>query len=144
MEAAAAARQANCAVDGVKGASLLTPYMDLVVHVCMHAVLEGVVPMLMNCWFASSHHREPQYLGHAADAIDVQLIKQRPPLEFSCPPRSIRKHLNYWKASELWNWLLYYSLPILLTHLPSLFWHHYAWLVCGILSSCGTSWLWPR
>lgn len=135
MEAATAAQQGNCIVEGVKGISPLAPYMDLVLSVpvdYMHAVLEGVVRMLMNSWFVSTHHREPQYLGLATGRIDAQLLRQRPPLEFSRPPRSIRKHLSYWKASELRNWLLYYSLPILLNHLPSLFWHHYALLVCAI------------
>ena len=88
--------------------------------------------MLMKRWFHSSNHREPQYIGRVTSAIDAQLMKQRPPSEFSRPPRSIAKHLNYWKASELRNWLLYYSLPLLLHHLPPIFWHHYALLVCAM------------
>lgn len=59
-------------------------------------------------------------------------MKQRPPSELSRPPRSIAKHVKYWKASELRNWLLYYSLPLLLPYLPSLYLHHYAFLVCAV------------
>lgn len=135
MNAAGVAEQENRAVEGVKAVSPLAPYIDLVLSVpidYMHAVLEGVVRMLLSSWFVSTHHREPQYLGHAAHRIDTQLLKQQPPLEFSRAPRSIRKHLKYWKASELRNWLLYYSLPILLPHLPALYWHHYALLVCAM------------
>ena len=59
-------------------------------------------------------------------------MKQKPPAEFTRAPRSIQKHLKYWKASEIKYWLLYYSLPLLLGKLPSLFWHHYALLVCSL------------
>ena len=88
--------------------------------------------MFMNHWFTSSYHREPQYIGRATDSIDEQFLKQHPPLEFSRPPRSIQKHLSYWKASELRNWLLYFSLPLLVNHLPPLYWHHCALLVCTV------------
>ena len=64
--------------------------------------------------------------------IDSELLKQKPPHEFSRPPRSISKHLSYWKVSELRTWLLYYSLPLLIDYLLSLFWHHYALLVCAM------------
>ena len=135
VAAARAAQRCNSAVEGVKGISPLAPYMDLVISIpidYMHAVLEGVVRMLLKKWFLSANHREPYYLGRAADAIDDQLMKQHPPHEFSRPPRSIQKHMNYWKASELRSWLLYYSLPLLLNHLPPLYWHHYALLMCAI------------
>lgn len=131
INAATVAQQDNHIVEGVKAKSPLAPYVDLVLSIpvdYMHAVLEGVVRMLMKTWFESNHHHEPQYLGHAACTINAQLLIQHPPLEFSRAPRSICKHLDYWKVSELQNWLLSYSLPILLHH-PSLFWHHYALLV---------------
>lgn len=40
--------------------------------------------------------------------------------------------MKYWKASELRNWLLYYSLQLLVSNLPSLYFHHYALLVCAM------------
>lgn len=98
----------------------------------MHAVLEGVVRMLLNCLFDSSHHRQPYYVGCNSCEIDAELVRQRPPSEFSRPPRTIRKHFHYWKASELRSWMLYYSLPLLLYRLPPMFWHHYALLVCAM------------
>ncbi len=78
IKAATSAEENNCIVEGVKGVSPLTPYMDLVVSIpidYMHAVLEGVVRLLMNSWFTSSHHREPQYLGRAAASIISHLTK---------------------------------------------------------------------
>lgn len=35
-------------------------------------------------------------------------------------------------TSELYSWLLFYSLPLLIGKLPPLFWHHYALLVCTL------------
>ena len=126
--AATDAQRTMHAVKGVKDLSPLAAYMDLVCCIpidYMHAVLEGVVRMLTKSWFVSHHHREPQYIGRQLPAIDLQLVKQRPPLEFSRVPRSISKDLNYWKASELRYWVLYYALPLLLDHLPREFWHHF-------------------
>ena len=34
------------------------------------------------------------------------ILQQRPAHEFTRPPRSIRSHLSYWKASEFRSWLL--------------------------------------
>ena len=72
------------------------------------------------------------WYGTHVQQIDRELLKQPPPTEFSRPPQSIHKHFKYWKASELRYWLLYYSLPLLMRHLPSLYWHHYALLVCAV------------
>ena len=72
------------------------------------------------------------YIGRSIKKIDKNLLKQRPPHEFSRVPRSVEKHRKYWKASELRNWLLYYSLPLLLTILPPLYLHHFSLLVCAM------------
>jgi len=98
----------------------------------MHAVLEGVVKTLMKYWFDSRNNSHPFYLGRYLAAIDKELLNQQPPSEFSRAPRSIKKHLMYWKASELRTWLLFYSLPILLNKLSPLYWHHLALLVCSL------------
>ncbi len=135
ITAAEAAESTNEPVLGVKGMSSLARSLDLVASIpvdYMHAVLEGVTKRLINSWFNSANHRQPYYLGRSLSQIDKLLLQQRPPQEFSRPPRSIRTHLKFWKASEFRNWLLYYSLPILLNYLPPLFWHHYALLVCAM------------
>ncbi len=72
---------------------------------------------------------------------DDIMMKQTPPSEFSRPPRSIQRNMKYWKASELRSWLLYYSLPLVLDFLPSLYIHHYGLLVCTmhiLLQDCFT------
>ena len=98
----------------------------------MHAVLEGVTKWIMRAWFKSENHAQPFYLGLSVHEIDSILLQQHPPSEFSRAPRSINEHKSYWKASELRNWLLYYSLPLLIDFLLSLYLHHYAFLVCAI------------
>jgi len=123
------------AIKGIVGTSPLSCVIHLVDAVpvdCMHTVLLGVVRMLLNRWFDSSYHRKPFYLGRQIVAVDTKLLKQRPPSEFNCRPRSLKTHLKYWKASELRNWLLYYSLPLLLDYLPPVYWHHYALLVAAM------------
>lgn len=135
VKAAEEAERTNEPVLGVKGTSPLTSVLDLVASIpvdYMHAVLEGATKWLTNAWFKSENHRQPYYLGRCLSQIDKLFLEQRPPQEFSRPPRSIKKHLKFWKASEFRNWLLYYSLPILLNYLPPLYWHHYALLVCAI------------
>ena len=71
---------------------------------------------------------EPYYFGQYVTEIDKILMQQNPPHEFACSPRSIARHLKFWKASEFKNWLLFYSLSFLLDYLPSLYLHHYALL----------------
>lgn len=135
LTAAKLAQQKNKTVLGVNDLSPLASVLDLVVSVpvdYMHCVLEGVTRWLMGAWFNSCHHGSPFYIGRSIDQIDNSLTKLTPPQEVSRPPRSIKKHMKYWKASELRNWLLYYSLPLLLNTLPPLYWHHYALLVCAM------------
>jgi hypothetical protein len=129
------ALQLDSVVDGIKGKSVLTGVVDLVKGVpvdYMHCVLEGVTKWLVEKWFGSSNHRSPYYIGRHVKAIDIDFLKQCPPHDFSRVPRSIDKHRHHWKANEFRNWLLYYSLPILVWYLPPLYLHHYSLLVCAI------------
>ena len=135
MEAAREAEDSGVPVLGIKGVSVLADSLDLVDGIpvdYMHSVLEGVTRWLLRAWFNSENHCESFYLGRSSRQIDDILSAQCPPSEFSRPPRSIRQHLNYWKASELHSWLLFYSLPLLLDFLPSLYFHHFALLVCAL------------
>ena len=98
----------------------------------MHAVLEGVTRCFLKYWFLSKYHSGAFYLGSKLKKIDTILLRQQPPHKLSWPPRSIEKHVKYFKASELRTWLLFYSLPLLLDNLPPLYFHHYALLVCAV------------
>ena len=122
-------------VDGIKGRSVLTDVIDLVGGSpvdYMHCVLEGVMKWLIAKWFSSSNHGSPYYIGGHIKRIDTYLLHQTPPHDFSRAPRSIEKHRKFWKASEHRNFLLYYSLPVLASVLPPLYFHHYSLLVSAI------------
>lgn len=97
----------------------------------MHALLEGVVKRITTMWFDSAFHLQPFYIGRRVSVVDELLVQQTPPNEFSRPPRSIKKSLKYWKASEFQAWLLFYALPVLIDILPPLYWHHFSLLVCA-------------
>ena len=132
MDAAQQAERSGVRVRGIKGISVLSKILDLVDGIpidCMHAVLEGVTRWLLHARFNSENHRQPFYFGRCILQIDKLLLKLTPPSEFSRPPRSIKKHLRYWKASELRSWLLYYSLLLLIHFMPPLYLHHFALLV---------------
>ncbi len=128
------AERQRTVVDGIKGTSILSSIVDLASGApidYMHCVLEGVVKRLLDTWTSSAY--KPYYLSkRKIGQIDESFIVQCPPHDFSRATRSIQKHRKYWKASEYRNWLLFYSLPLLVTFLPPLYIHHFALLVCAI------------
>lgn len=131
INAATVAQQDNHIVEGVKAKSPLAPYVDLVLSIpvdYMHAVLEGVVRMLMKTWFESNHHREPQYLGRAACTINAQLLIQHHHSSSAVPLVQFANISITGRSPSCRTGCSINSLPILLHH-PSLFWHHYALLV---------------
>ena len=133
VQAGIQAKRDGEAVEGIKGKSPLASVIDLVNGIpidYMHCVLEGVTKKLLETWMKSS--KCAGYIGRYVKQIDKNLLKQRPPHDFSRAPRSIEKHRKYWKASELRNWLLYYSLPLLSSVLPPLYLHHFSLLVCAM------------
>lgn len=127
--------QSGKIIEGIKGISPLKSYVNLVDGVpsdYMHCVLEGVVKWLLKAWTGQKFHDKPFSIRRFLDVLDQSLLKQRPPHELTRPPRSIKLHLSYWKASEFRSWLLFYSLPLLLHILPPLYFHHFSLLVCSI------------
>ena len=118
----------------MKGLSPLKSYVHLVHGVpsdYMHCVLEGAANWLLKAWFEPRFHSQPFSVRRSLNSVDRMFMNQRPPHEFSRPPRSIKSHLAYWKASEFRSWILFYSLPLLHV-LPPLYFHHFALLVCAI------------
>lgn len=132
------AERSNICVQGVFAVSPLASILDMVASFPIdykHCVLEGVTRWLMNAWFDSKNHAAPYYVGRRVRVIDIELMKQQPPNEFSRPPCSIKKHFKYWKASELRYWLLFYSLPLY-------FWssyHHFTGIIIHYLYVLYTS-----
>ena len=91
----------------------------------MHAVLEGVTKaMIKKFWLNGKYKSHRFYLSKEVKQIDEKLLDIRPPHEFRRTPRSIEKTINYWKASELRAWLLFYSIPILFDFLHRDYLYH--------------------
>ena len=84
----------------------------------MHGTLLGVVKMLVNLWFDKQHHDEPWYIGKWARELEKRYVSIKPPSCISRLPRSIVGNFGHLKASELWSFLLFYSLPCLYDLLP--------------------------
>ena len=129
------ADETKCIVNGIKGKSVLSKIVDLVRGVpvdYMHCVLEGVTKWMLEKWVTSSSHRCAYCIGRSIKKIDSLLLDLHPPHDFSRAPRSISRHRKHWKASEFRNWLLYFSLPLLVSTLPPLYLHHFSLLVCAI------------
>ncbi len=135
MKDAEDAERSKSVVQGIKGKSPLTGVVNLVNDIpvdYMHCVLEGVTKWLLEKWLNSCNHTSPFYIGNQVKQIDKDLVQQRPPHDFARAPRSLERHRKHWKANELRNWLLYYSLPLLENRLTPLYLHHYSLMVCAI------------
>ena len=135
IRSAEEAESSGSVINGVRGKSVLQPCLDLVNGIpvdYMHCVLEGVARSLLHNWIGTTNHGQPYYLGRKLKEIDSLLLKQRPPHYFTRSPRSLAKHLAYWKVSETRTWLLYYALPLLSEFLPPLYLHHTSLLVTAV------------
>lgn len=69
----------------------------------MHCVFEGVMKAMLDLWFNPEFSDMSWSLYHRLDTIDNRLKHIKPPGFVQRRPRSIKKHLAYWKASELKN-----------------------------------------
>lgn len=115
---------------GVKGHSIISiiPGLDLSTCVApeyMHSLLLGAVKLFLCAWFLSN---ETWNLKLFIKDVDNLLLNIRPPNTFNRMPRSITL-CGSWKASELLNWLLFYSVPIMMNYLPPDKFQHWILLV---------------
>lgn len=116
-------------VRGVKGPTPLVniPHFPIVWGFppdFMHCCLLGVTRQLAELWFGSSSG-EAYYIGNPTKlgVVDRRIGKIKPPSMISRVPRPMTER-KYWKASEWYNWLLFFSLPCLLGVLPPLYFQH--------------------
>jgi len=63
--------------------------------------------------------------------MDNFLLQIKPPDTFNRLPRSLNL-IHFYKVSEYYNWLLYYSIPILKNYLPTRYFQHWFLLVMSI------------
>ena len=67
---------------------------------------------LMTYWFEPPYSGKSLSLSRHLKEIDRKLVSVKPPHEFRRSPRPISTSRKFWKASEYWAWLLFYSLLI--------------------------------
>ena len=127
---------------GVKGhsifAKLLYPFdlIQLFAIDRMHCVCVGVVKYIMQLQVSDGNRDKPLYVGAKEASISHQLLLIKPPDIVRRLPRSL-EDLKHWKATELKNWLLHYSVAGLRNKLNALYVFHWSSLVgtIGILCS---------
>ena len=78
----------------------------------------SVVKLFLKLWFSTEFKMEKCNCCEKLPLFDQYLLKIKPPMEITRPPRSYRKFGNDWKASEYRNLLLFYGLPIMIDILP--------------------------
>lgn len=124
---------------GVKAVSVINEFESNYIRSTfidvMHCVYLGVVKSLLHLWFSSNFISCPWSLAGLVAIVDKLLCAMTPPEFITRLPRSISKHLPYWKAHELKTWFYYYSLPILETIMVGekrQYFEHYKLLVTGI------------
>lgn len=132
------AARTGTTVRGLKGTCIISslPRLDLstsTIPKYMHSVLLGVVKQFLTLWFTPASKCN---LTAFADAIDELLLNIKPTDDIHVLPRSIKLHGNYWKASELYYWLLFYSLPILHCFLTENYFNHWVLLVTAVILFC--------
>lgn len=118
--------------NGVKGLGTFSelPTLDISTALgpeYMHTVLLGVVKQFLKFWISIPGLWT---LSRVLHLIDEEMLNLKPPNTFSRLPRKLSEYSLY-KASEFYNFLLFYSVPILKKHLtPERFQH---WL-CLVIS----------
>jgi len=92
----------------------------------------GVAKDLLKLWTDSKHHARPWYIGTQVKVIDEALCQIKVPTLLTRRPRSIAKHLSYWKSSEFRAWILYFSVPLLQGILKEEYLDHWSCYVLGM------------
>jgi len=128
------ARQTGSRIEGFLGESVLwyLPYFSFVNNIVidyMHGILLGVTKKFLDYWFDSKFKDQPFYIGKNMIDIDKLMRQIQPLYVIHRLPRILSNTYHHWKASELRNWLLFYSLPCLQDFLPSVYLTHFSCLV---------------
>lgn len=123
---------------GVKGNTIISCLPNIDVATCvipefMHSVLLGVVKQFLNVWFTKKGEWQ---IKKMIKEIDEFLLSIRPLQDFARMPRTLCQY-NLFKATELYNWLLYYSLPTLNGIMPEKYLQHWMLLVIAVYNLLG-------
>ena len=84
----------------------------------MHGVMLGVTKLMLKLWFSNEHKKESFSVHDRLNLFDSRLVDVKPTVEITRPPRSYQKFGHDWKASEYRNFLIFYSVPVMIDILP--------------------------
>ena len=123
----------NTIIEGIKGPTIMSllPLIDLSTYILpefMHSVLLGVTRYITRLWFFIPG---PWSIKAHLNNVDKMLTILQAPDSFSRQPRGI-SYLKQYKASELYYWLILYSIPALEKILPEKYFQHWILLVKSI------------
>lgn len=118
------------AVHGVKTVSPLIslPHFNLVcsfVPDYVHCILLGVARQFLALWFNSGR---PCSISRWQHIVDRRRTSTKPPIDARRMPRNTKER-KCWKAKELENWPLCYSVPVLHGILDKAYMQHWACLI---------------
>ncbi|KAL7295964.1 hypothetical protein TKK_0003487 [Trichogramma kaykai] len=137
-------RQAKIAMDynlqhfrGVKGPTIAAtlPCFDVAkgfVPDYMHAVLSGVVTMMTNLWFETKNNEKPYYINNTGKKRLDNLIQNITPPDYIARCPRTMKFKNYFKASEMRDFLLCYYPALLDNILPKVYYQNFLLLSYGM------------
>lgn len=125
-------------IKSVKGSTVISGLPLIDISTClipedMHSVLLGVNRQITSLWFTIVNNKSAYYktarpwnITKKAKKVDDFLLNIRPPHFCNRMPRRITVYQS-WKASEFYNWILFYSVPAIIDYLPAKYVQH--WLL---------------
>lgn len=134
-------------IDGVKGHScmLLFDHFDIIDNYAtdfMHGIALGVAKFIIEIWLGIRKIPDPQNglkikLKNAAerDCLNQRILKLKPTMQFKRKPRSIYEISTY-KATEVLDFLIYYSRFSLMSLLPTKIVKHFELLSAATFMLC--------
>ena len=91
-------------------------------------VLQGICKFLLKLWFTPAFVSNIFSVSSEIDIVNKRLLEIKPPDLITRVPRSLEDR-QFWKASELHTWLLFYAPPCLFGILAEECFQHLACLV---------------
>lgn len=136
MEKQAEKVSLNVQLKNIKGKTIISSLPSLDLGTClppeyMHSTLLGVGLQCMILFFDS---KGPWSVRKSVGEIDIQFMKVRPPHFFPRMPRRISDNLKSLKASEIYNWVLFYSCPLMQKFQQEKYFQHWLLLVQSLFT----------
>ena len=78
----------------------------------VHGVMLGVVELLLKLWFSTEFKMEKYNCCEKFPLFDQYLLKIKPPIEITRPPRSYEKFGHDWKASGYHSFYCFIASPL--------------------------------